>query len=103
MNATTISNDMHFQGEVYSDDKLVISGNIEGVLRGKSTVLIEESGNVHGDLYVRQLDHKGKIQGNIHGADLVHIFAGGNIAGDIETKEMHMEKSARHNGSTIMK
>lgn len=103
MEITTVSDDMSFQGEIQFDDMLVISGSVEGVLRGNGKAVVEGSGNVHGDLYVRQIDLKGKIQGNIHGSDSVHLSTGANVAGDIETRELHMERGSRHNGATIMK
>ena len=53
-NLTILARGTYIQGEVFSDDLLVVEGGIEGNLKG-DRVIIKSSGQVQGDLNCRSL------------------------------------------------
>lgn len=100
---TTISEDMFFRGEIQFEDNLVIEGQMEGVIKSHGKIYLFPQAQVKADLYVHQVFVEGRLQGNIHGAEFVSLRKTGQILGDIETKELEVERGARHTGRTLMK
>ena len=87
---------MRVSGELNFKGKARLDGIVEGNIRGESLVL-SESGRVHGDLELVNLICHGTVEGNIK-AQQVTIHETAYIHGKVVATSLTVEPGARLNG-----
>ena len=102
-NATVISENMKFQGEVNFENELIIQGDFQGVVESNGKLTLKSTSNVKADIKVKDILLEGKMQGNIIKSESVHITNSANITGDIHSKSIQIDKGGILNGTTFMK
>lgn len=103
MEATHISSDIEFKGEVQLEDKLVIDGKVDGNILSNGSVIIKSGAKVRADLRVKNVEIEGALQGNVIAKELTRLASSANMIGDINCKLIEIERGANHNGITVMK
>lgn len=94
--ASHISRGLTVVGKIFGEGTIQVFGRIEGELRA-STVSINESAEVEGDIVAEELSISGQIKGIIH-ANRVKLNGTAVVEGDIFHKSLSIEENARFEG-----
>jgi len=94
---------LHFKGELYGEEDVIIEGRLEGkiTLKGHG-VIVEESGRIDGDIAAATICVAGEVRGNLEGVEQVVLLKTGRVVGDIFAKSVTLETGAQFKGSVDM-
>lgn len=99
-----ISRDTTLEGNLICDGEIHIDGAVRGTVRAQ-TCLIEENGEVHGEIFADNIFIRGRVIGPVNGSN-VHIHAGAHVEGNVMNQTLTIENGAyvygsiRHGGAT---
>lgn len=91
------------QGEVFSDEEVLVEGTIEGKLHIKHRVVVEKSGVVNADIEAREVIVKGTVNGNVNGHYKVEVIPDGVLNGNILSHRVVLADGAIFKGNIDMK
>jgi cytoskeletal protein CcmA (bactofilin family) len=89
---TEVSGKLSFAGPTRID------GRLRGEVRGADTLVIGESGYVHGTIYAPALVVLGRVEGDVLGAERVEIGPHAILRGSIETRALVVHDGAQLDG-----
>jgi cytoskeletal protein CcmA (bactofilin family) len=102
---TLIGQKAEFTGDLQFEGGLRIDGIIRGSLGARedtnSTLVLSESGEIHGDVRVPHVIINGVVNGNVHSVGRVELQGKARINGDVNYKAIEMELGATVNGSLV--
>ena len=75
-----------------------IDGSLRGEVHGTDTLVIGESGYVHGTIRATTLLVLGRVEGNVLGAERVEIGPHGALRGTVETRALVVHDGAQVDG-----
>jgi len=76
---TVIAHGITIEGELTSDDDVVIQGTLRGKLTTKDTVSVETGAVVEADIAASSLSVGGQVTGNVTASDRVDLMPGGRL------------------------
>lgn len=85
-------------GTLISSGDLTIDGNVNGDIRSKGHVTINQGGKIDGNLYAEQITVRGNVEGGVF-ARTVHLGATCRLKGDIHQAQLAIEEGASFNGN----
>jgi cytoskeletal protein CcmA (bactofilin family) len=102
-NTALIGAGVKIEGQVVSQEDLVIAGEVKGQIIAKSHhVHIAISGALKADITANVVSIEGSVTGNISGLENVIITSTGNVLGNIECPRVSLEDGAKFKGSIEM-
>jgi cytoskeletal protein CcmA (bactofilin family) len=99
---TVISHGITVEGEITSDDEIVVQGTVKGKLISKDAVTVEPGGIVEADIAATSLSVGGQITGNVTAKDRVDLVAGGRLIGDVKAARLTIADGASFKGNVDM-
>ena len=102
MSNTVIGSSIVIEGEVTSDEDLVIEGTIRGRVATRDNLVVEEGGVVEADIEAQNVTVAGQVTGNVQAAERVEISAGGRMVGDLKAPRIHIADGAAFKGNVDM-
>ena len=97
--AAVIGKGMVIKGSIYSQQDLVLNGELEGKLNLENYRLtIGPTGKVVADATAREVDVHGQLTGNVGATHKVCIRTGGSLLGDIRAAGIVIEDGAHFKG-----
>jgi cytoskeletal protein CcmA (bactofilin family) len=100
--ATRIGPGITIEGEVTSDDEVVVGGVLRGKLQVDGPVTIESDGVVEADIGAQSVSIGGQVTGNIVAAERVDLLAGGRLIGDVKAARLTIADGASFKGNVDM-
>ena len=100
--ATVIGQDIIIEGEITSDEAVVVAGTIRGKLSVEGPVTIEAGAVVEADVGASSLSVGGTVTGNVVAADRVDLLAGGRLVGDVKAARLTIADGAVFKGNVDM-
>ncbi|HDP95703.1 MAG TPA: polymer-forming cytoskeletal protein [Candidatus Aminicenantes bacterium] len=97
-----IGESLTVEGEIHSEEALVIRGKVKGNIHSKQPLVVEESGQVTGDLNGKVITIRGTVKGKVISAQKLLISASGSFCGDISVEKLIIEEGARFKGHVTM-
>jgi len=99
-----ISANTRLEGKIFFDDVCRIHGTLIGEIHAApgSTLILEETGVIEGNVYADTLMINGYIQGNVISSSKVLISASGRLIGSVKTPQLKLEPGAFFEGSCNM-
>jgi cytoskeletal protein CcmA (bactofilin family) len=88
-------------GEIRSEGKIIIDGEIEGTVTA-SEVVVSQSGKVNGPINAGNVSISGTVQGTVIAKTALSLMAGAKVIGDLETAQLSVEKGAVLRGKCSM-
>src|SRR5258708_39970315 len=85
---TVIAQGITIEGELTSDDDVIIQGTLRGKLIAKDSVNVESGAVVEADISASSLSVGGQITGNVTASDRVDLMAGGRLIGDVKASRL---------------
>jgi cytoskeletal protein CcmA (bactofilin family) len=90
------------EGEVSSDDEVVVGGTLRGKLQADGAVTIESDGVVEADIGAQSVAIGGTVTGNVTAAERVDLLAGGKLVGDVKAARLTIADGAVFKGNVDM-
>jgi cytoskeletal protein CcmA (bactofilin family) len=102
MAGTVIAEGLTIEGEVTSDEEVVVHGTVRGSLSTSDAISIGSAGVVESDITASSLSVAGQVTGNVTAQERVDIQAGGRLVGDVKAARLTIADGASFKGSVDM-
>ncbi|MBX3184127.1 MAG: polymer-forming cytoskeletal protein [Polyangiaceae bacterium] len=102
MAGTVIGEGLSIDGELASEDEVVVHGSLRGTLTTAGVVSVGTEGTVEADVEAASLSVAGRVTGNVNAADRVDIQAGGRLVGDVKAARLTIADGASFKGNVDM-
>jgi len=99
---TVIAHGITIEGELTSDEDVVIQGTLRGKLVSKDTVNVESGAVVEADISASSLSIGGQITGNVTASDREDLMAGARLIGDAKAARLTIADGASFKGNVDM-
>jgi cytoskeletal protein CcmA (bactofilin family) len=95
----TIGRSMHINGEIRTDEELLVDGEVEGLLESRSLLTVGPNGKVKADIKAREVVIYGSVQGDVEVTEKIAIREQGSLVGNIKTSGISIDDGAYFKGS----
>lgn len=102
MAGTVIGEGLSVEGELTSDEEVVVHGSLRGALSTSDMVSVGTEGTVEADVQATALSVAGRVTGNITATERVDIQAGGRLVGDVKAARLTIADGASFKGNVDM-
>lgn len=102
MAATMIGPGITIEGEVTSDDEVVVGGVLRGKLQVEGPVTVESEAVVEADIGATSVSIGGNVTGNVTASERVDLLAGGRLIGDVKASRLTIADGASFKGNVDM-
>jgi cytoskeletal protein CcmA (bactofilin family) len=99
---TVIGQGIIIEGEVTSDEAVVVAGTVRGKLSAEGPVTIEAGGLVEADIGATSVAVGGTVTGNVNATDRVDLLTGGRLVGDVKASRFTIADGAVFKGNVDM-
>jgi cytoskeletal protein CcmA (bactofilin family) len=100
--ATVIGQGITIEGEVTSEDEVVVGGVLRGKLESEGGVTVEGDGIVEADISARSVSIGGNVTGNVTASERVDLLAGARLIGDVKAARLTIADGASFKGNVDM-
>jgi cytoskeletal protein CcmA (bactofilin family) len=102
MASTVIGAGITIEGEITSDEDIVVAGTIRGKLTAKDSVTIEHGAIVEADVSGGAFVVAGSVTGNISSTDRVDLQSGAKVVGNVKATRITIADGAQFKGNVDM-
>jgi len=102
MASTVIGAGITIEGEVTSDEDVIVAGTLRGTLVTKEAVSIEQGGSVEADIQGGPVAVAGMVTGNITSSDRVDLQNGAKVIGNVRATRITIADGAQFKGNVDM-
>src|SRR3954454_4573680 len=102
MASTIIGAGITIEGEVTSDDDVVVQGTLRGKLVAKDAVSVEQGGAVEADITGGPVTVAGSGTRNISSSDRVDLQNGAKVIGNVKASRITIADGAQFKGNVDM-
>ncbi len=102
MAGTVIGEGLSIEGDLSSDEEVVVNGNVRGKLTTTEQVSIGSTGVVQADVSGSTISIAGQVNGDVTGSERVDLQAGGRLIGDVKAARFTIADGASFKGNVDM-
>jgi cytoskeletal protein CcmA (bactofilin family) len=102
MASTVIGAGITIEGEVTSEEDVVVQGTIRGKLTARDGLVIEAGGAVEADIVAGPVTCAGAVTGNISSSDRVDLQTGAKVVGNVKATRITIADGAQFKGNVDM-
>lgn len=102
MASTVIGAGITIEGEVTSDEDVIVQGTLRGKLVAKDGVSVEAGGTVEADVTAGPVAVAGSITGDITSSDRVDLQNGAKVIGNVKATRITIADGAQFKGNVDM-
>jgi cytoskeletal protein CcmA (bactofilin family) len=102
MASTVIGAGITVEGEITTDEDVVVAGTIRGKLSAKEGVTVEHGATVEADVTGGSLVVAGAITGNITASERVDLQSGARVIGNVKAGRVTIADGAQFKGNVDM-
>jgi len=102
MASTVIGAGITIEGEITTDEDVVVQGTVRGKLNAKDGVVVEQGGVVEADVTGGPLTVAGAVTGNITSTDRVDLQPGARVVGNVKATRITIADGAQFKGNVDM-
>ena len=99
---TLVGRGSHFEGKMTFEGVVRVDGSFEGEIVSDDTLIIGEGAEVRAELDVATLVIYGTVYGNIRASNCVELHAPGHLVGNIISPSLIVERGSMFDGSCRM-
>jgi cytoskeletal protein CcmA (bactofilin family) len=92
----------HLEGELRFEASFRVDGKFTGIVRSEGDLIVGESGEVEGELYVGQVFVSGTVRGTIRASRKIQIAPNGRVFAELDTPSLVIEDGATFEGNCAM-
>ncbi len=100
--ATVIGQGIIIEGDISSDEAVVVAGTVRGKLTVDGPVTIEPGAVVEADIGASSLSVGGLVTGNVSATERVDLLHGGRLVGDVKAARLTIADGAVFKGNVDM-
>lgn len=102
MAGTVIGEGLTIEGEVTSDEEVVVHGTVRGTLKCADVVSVGSGAVIEADVDASSLSVAGHVTGNVNASERVDLQAGGRLIGDVKAARLTIADGASFKGNVDM-
>jgi len=102
MASTVIGAGITVEGEITTDEDVVVAGTVRGKLSAKESVTIEHGATVEADVAGGSLVVAGSLTGNVTANERVDLQSGARVIGNVKAARVTIADGAQFKGSVDM-
>jgi len=102
MAGTVIGEGLTIEGEVVTEEEVVVNGTVRGTLSSGDLVSVGAGGVIEADVQAASLSVAGQVTGNVNAQDRIDIQAGGRLVGDVKAARLTIADGASFKGNVDM-
>src|SRR5579864_2149163 len=102
MASTVIGAGITIEGEITTDEDVIVQGTIRGKLNAKDAVNVEHGAHVEADVVSSNLVVAGALTGNITASDRVDLQSGAKVIGNAKAARITIADGAQFKGNVDM-
>ena len=102
MAGTIIGQGITIEGELTSDEEVVVAGTVRGKLNVDGPVTIDAGAVVEADVGASSLSIGGSVTGNVTAAERVDLLGGARLIGDVKAARLTIADGASFKGNVDM-
>ena len=102
MASTVIGAGITIEGEVTSDDDVVVQGTLRGKLHAKEGVTVDAGAIVEADVSAGPIRVAGQVTGNLTSSDRVDLENGARVVGNVKATRITIADGAQFKGNVDM-
>ena len=102
MATTVIGSGITIEGEVTTDEDVVVQGTIRGKLSARESVTVESGAVVEADVTGGPFSVAGSVTGNITSSDRVDLQSGARVVGNVKATRITIADGAQFKGNVDM-
>ena len=99
---TTIGAGFVIEGEITSEDNIVVQGTVKGKLTTSQPVFIENSATLEADVNADSVEISGQLTGNVSAATRVELKSDAKVIGDVQSPRILIADGALFKGNIDM-
>ncbi len=100
--ATVIGQGIVIEGDISSDEAVVVAGTVRGKLTVDGPVTVEPGAVVEADIGASTLSVGGHVTGNVTATERVDLLHGGRLVGDVKSSRLTIADGAVFKGNVDM-
>jgi cytoskeletal protein CcmA (bactofilin family) len=100
--ATVIGQGIVIEGDISSDEAVVVAGTVRGKLTVDGPVTVEPGALVEADIGASTLSVGGHVTGNVTATERVDLLHGGRLVGDVKASRLTIADGAVFKGNVDM-
>ena len=102
MASTVIGAGITVEGEITTDEDVVVAGTVRGKLSAKDAVTIEQGATVEADVAGASLTVAGALTGNVTANERVELQSGARVIGNVKAGRVTIADGALFKGNVDM-
>jgi cytoskeletal protein CcmA (bactofilin family) len=102
MAGTVIGVGLNIEGDLTSEEEVVVQGNLRGKLTSSDAVSVGASSVVQADISGQSVSIAGQVVGDVTSSERVDIQAGGRLVGDVKAARFTIADGASFKGAVDM-
>lgn len=102
MAGTVIAEGLSIEGDVTSEEEVVVHGNLRGKLSTSDAVSVGPRSVVQADILGQSVSIAGQVTGDVSAPERVDIQAGGRLVGDVKAARFTIADGASFKGAVDM-
>jgi len=102
MAGTVIAEELSVEGDVTSDEEVVIQGTLRGRITTTDALSVGAGGSVQADINAQSVSIAGQVTGDVTAPERVDIQAGGRLVGDVKAARFTIADGASFKGAVDM-
>ena len=99
MAGSVIAEGLSIEGEVVSEEEVVVQGSLTGKLSTSDAVLVGSSAVVEANVSAQSLTIAGQVTGNVTAQERVDLQAGARLVGDVKAARLTIADGASFKGN----
>lgn len=102
MAGTIIGQGITIEGEITSDEEVVVAGTVRGKLNVDGPITIDAGAVVEADIGATSLAVAGTVTGNVTASERVDLLSGARLIGDVKAARLTIADGASFKGNVDM-
>ena len=102
MASTVIGAGITIEGEITTDEDVLVTGTLRGKLTAKEGVIVEHGATVEADVTGSSLAIAGSLTGNVVANERVDLQAGARVIGNVKAARVTIADGAQFKGNVDM-
>lgn len=102
MAGTVIGEGLSIEGDITSEEEVIVHGNVRGKLTTSDAISIGSSGVVQADVSGSSIGVGGQVVGDVTASERVDLQSGGRLVGDVKAARFTIADGASFKGNVDM-
>jgi len=102
MAGTVIGDGLTVEGDLSSEEEVVVNGTVRGKLTTTDAISVGSTGVIEADITGSSLSVAGQVTGDVTASERVDLQSGGRLIGDVKASRLTIADGASFKGNVDM-